>query len=105
VAFWPNTVRDRPVLSLLAFATASIAAWFVITLWGPVALIPIALLALTCLALYPWYLRRQDARIRATTGTFSFGDMVVRMQAREQAEELITAKRRERILAARPSTS
>jgi len=104
MAYWPRIVRAKPFLSVLAVAIASILAWLVIALSGPSVSLTVAVLALICLALYPWYRGTRDARIRAEADTFSFGDVVVRMRARQQAEDLITAKRRERLDTARLAT-
>ena len=104
MAYWPKTVRDKPILSVLAVAIASIVGWVVFALLGPVALLTVAVLALIGIALYRRYRGMRDERVRAEADTFSFGDVVVRMLARQKAEELITTNRRERLRAARLAT-
>jgi tetrahydromethanopterin S-methyltransferase subunit E len=101
MATWSKTVRDRPIVSVLAVAIASMVAWVVFALMGPVALLTVAVLAIIGIALTHWYQGVRDERVRADADTFSFGDVVVRMQARQQAEELITTNRREALRAAR----
>jgi hypothetical protein len=104
MAYWPRTIRDKPLLSVLAVAIGSMVAWFVIALSGPIVSLTVAVLALICISLYPWYRGTRDARVRAEADTFSFGDVAVRMQARQEAQDVITAKRREQLRVARLAT-
>ena len=110
MAYWLEIIRDRPFRSLIAIATAAVVAWFAAAVWGSAGWVAVSVLALICIALFPRYLGLRDARARATADTFSFGDVVVRMRAKvlakDQAEAVISARRRsERILAAGQPTS
>ena len=85
MAYWPEIVRDKPFASLLPVATALIVAWFAAALWGPPVWVAVGVLALTCIVLFPRILGRRAARARAASDTFSFGDVVDRMRAKDRA--------------------
>ena len=97
---WPKIVREKPFVSVLAVAIASLVVWLVAALWGPIAVASLAVLALTCVALYARHSSVREAHARATAGTFSFADVVVRMRAKDRAQALLNAQRREEIVGA-----
>jgi hypothetical protein len=104
MAYWPEIIRDKPFVSVLVVVMGAVVAWvvwFLGTLWGPAVWVPLTALVLTCVAIYAWYQAMREARALAATDTFSFAEVVVRMHARERAQALINAERRERALAAR----
>ena len=99
MAYRPKIVREHPFTSLLAIAAAALVALLVVALWGPVAWALIAVLALTSGVAWAWYRRRAgDARARAAADTFSFADVVIRMRAKDAAQVLIAAQRRQELI-------
>ena len=95
MAYWPEFIREKPFGSLIAVvsvSTVSIGAWFAAASWGSGVWIVVVVLALACIALLRWYRGKLEARVRAAADTFSFGDVVARMHAKDKAQAIITAR-------------
>ncbi len=84
MAYWPKPVRGNVLTVSLFVVGLPILVIVVIALSGPLVWTSVALVALTCVAVY---IRRRridnKARERAWVWRFSFGDVVTRMHARE----------------------
>ena len=83
MAYWPKTPRGNVLTVSLIVAATPIVLIIAIALSGLLVWAALALIALTCVALYIWRRRVGRARERAWVGAFSFRDEVVRMHARE----------------------
>jgi 4-amino-4-deoxy-L-arabinose transferase-like glycosyltransferase len=92
MAHWPKTLRGNVLTVLLLLAVTPLLVMVVVivatALSGPLVWAGLALIALTCVALYVWRRRVDDARERAWVGAFSFGDVVASMRAREDLDSL-----------------
>jgi 4-amino-4-deoxy-L-arabinose transferase-like glycosyltransferase len=88
MAHWPKTLRGNILTVLLIVAATPVVAIVATALSGPLVWGGLALIALTCVALYIWRRRVDDARERAWVGAFSFGDVVASMRAREALDSL-----------------
>ena len=86
MAHWPKTLRGNVLTVLLIVAVIPLLVIVATALSGPLVWAGLALVALTCVALYIWRRRVNEARERASVGAFSFGDVVARMRAREALE-------------------
>jgi 4-amino-4-deoxy-L-arabinose transferase-like glycosyltransferase len=80
---WPKTARGYVLAVSLLVVGLPISLILVVALSGPLVWGGIALIAVTCVVMYIWRRRRDNARERAWVGSFSFGDVVARMHARE----------------------
>jgi membrane protein implicated in regulation of membrane protease activity len=80
---WPKTVYGNVLLFLLVLGMVPIVVSVAVALSGPLVWAALAVIALTWVVLYAWRRRVEAARERAWTGSFSFGDVVARMRARE----------------------
>lgn len=99
MAYWPRIVRDNPFRSLLIVVVTPMLALLIVALSGMTAWVVAAVLAVSCVALYVWLrLRARDAHARAAADPFSFGDVVLRMRAKERAQVLVAAARRQELL-------
>jgi 4-amino-4-deoxy-L-arabinose transferase-like glycosyltransferase len=83
MAYWPKTLRGNVLTVLLIVLGIPLAVITAISLSGPLVWAGLTLTALTCIALYIWRRRIDRARERAWVGSFSFGDMIASMRARE----------------------
>jgi membrane protein implicated in regulation of membrane protease activity len=83
MAYWPKTLRGNVLTMLLIVVGLPLMVFLAISLSGPLVWGGLALVALTCVALYLWRRRVDRARERAWVGAFSFGDMIESMRARE----------------------
>jgi hypothetical protein len=97
MARWQQSIRDKLFVLLLTVLALSIVGLAVTALlpftsivarWGPVVWASVAVLGLTCVALYAWHRKVQDANARTRVGTYSFAEAVVRMRARERVPAL-----------------
>jgi len=88
MAHWPKTLRGNVVTVFLVVAATPLVVIVSTALSGPLVWAGLALVALTCVALYIWRRRVDDARERAWVGAFSFGDVVASMRAREALDSL-----------------
>jgi membrane protein implicated in regulation of membrane protease activity len=88
MAHWPKTLRGNVLAVLLIVAATPLVVIIATALSGPFVWAGLALVALTCVALYVWRRRVDDARERAWVGAFSFGDVVASMRAREALDSL-----------------
>jgi 4-amino-4-deoxy-L-arabinose transferase-like glycosyltransferase len=84
----PKTLGGNVLTVLLTVAAMPLLVIAVTALSGPLVWAGLALVALTCVALYIWRRRVDDARERAWVGAFSFGDVVASMRAREALDSL-----------------
>ena len=101
MAYRPKIVREHPFTSLLAVATVALVALFDVALWGPIAWTLTAVLALITGVSWVWYRRRAgDVRARAAADPFSFADVVIRMRAKDAAQVLVAAQRRQELIGA-----
>ena len=102
MATWPQTVRARPFVSLLAIGAALLFTWFVVVLWGPLAWIATGALVFVAAGVYARRRNvRENARAWAATDRYSFAEMVVRMHARDAARTLAAEQRRAELVEAR----
>lgn len=83
LAHWPKTVSGNLFLSVIVIGVAPIVIWVAVILSGPLVWASLAVAALGCVTLYMWRRRVEAARERAWVGSFSFGDVVARIRARE----------------------
>jgi 4-amino-4-deoxy-L-arabinose transferase-like glycosyltransferase len=88
MAHWPKTLRGNVLTVLLIVAVTPLVVIVANALSGPIVWAGLALVAITCVALYTWRRRVDDARERAWVGAFSFGDVVASMRAREALDSL-----------------
>jgi hypothetical protein len=91
MAYWPKTVRGNIFTVSLLVVGLPILLIVVVALSGPVVWASLALVALTCVGAYIWRRRIDNARERAWVGSFSFGDVVARMHAREALDHAAPA--------------
>jgi predicted membrane chloride channel (bestrophin family) len=80
---WPKTVYGNVLLFLLALGIAPIVVALAVAMSSPLIWAPLAVIGLACVVLAVWRRRVEAARERAWIGSFSFGDVVARMRARE----------------------
>ena len=83
MAYWPKTLRGNIFTVLAIVVLVPVVVIIAIALSGPLVWAGLTLAALTSIALYVWRRRINDARERAWVGTFSFGDIIASMRARE----------------------
>lgn len=83
MAYWPKTLRGNVLTVLLIVVGIPLAVIGAIALSGPLVWAGLTLTTLLTVALYIWHRRVEHARERAWVGTFSFGDMIESMRARE----------------------
>jgi hypothetical protein len=88
MAHWPKTLRGNVLTVLLLLAATPLAVIVATALSDPFVWAGLALVALTCVALYVSRRRVDEARERAWVGAFSFGDLVASMRAREALDSL-----------------
>lgn len=97
MARWQQSIGDKLFVLLLTVLALSIVGLAVTALlpftsivarWGPVVWASVAVLGLTCVALYVGFRRVHDANARTRVGTYSFAEAVVRMRARERVPVL-----------------
>jgi hypothetical protein len=81
----PKTVYGYVFLFLLAIVVAAILVTIVASQWSTLVLGIIGVVALASLVTVLWRRRVEAERERAWVGSFSFGDVVARMKAREAA--------------------
>lgn len=79
---WPKSVYGNVLLFLLALGMVPIVVSLAVAS-GPLVWAALAVIALMWVVLYAWRRRVDVARERAWIGSFSFGDVVDRMRARE----------------------
>ncbi|HZB01724.1 MAG TPA: hypothetical protein VE800_06420 [Actinomycetota bacterium] len=80
---WPKTVYGNVILLMLTAAVAPALVWAAVSLSGPLVWATLAVVAVAGVALYIRRRRIEAARERAWVGSFSFGDAVDQMRARE----------------------
>jgi 4-amino-4-deoxy-L-arabinose transferase-like glycosyltransferase len=88
MAHWPKTRRGNVLTVLLIVAATPLVVIVANALSGPLVWAGLALVALTCVALYIWRRKVDEARERAWVGAFSFGDVVASRRAREALDSL-----------------
>lgn len=83
MAHAPKTVYGYVILFLFGLAVVPLLVSAAVALSGPLVWAALAAVALMCVALFVWRRRADAARERAWVGSFSFGDVVARMRAKE----------------------
>ena len=80
---WPKTVYGNVILLMLTAAVAPVLVWAAVSLSGLLVWATLAVATVAGVALYIRRRRIEVARERAWVGSFSFGDAVDQMRARE----------------------
>jgi predicted PurR-regulated permease PerM len=85
MSHWAKTIRGKALAFLVTASAVAFLVWVTIGLWGPDIWAAFALTAITWVVV-SMRRRRTDAerkRIWIDAGSFSFGDVLRRRQARE----------------------
>ena len=99
MAYRPQIVRAHPFKSLLAATAVAMVVLLDVALWGPVAWALTAVLAVISGVSWVWSRHRAGAaQARAAADPFSFADVVTRMRAKDAAQVLIAAQRRQELI-------
>jgi K+ transporter len=85
MAHWPRTVYGNVMMLLLAIGITPMLVSLAGSLTHPLVWVPLVLGGLVFIALAAWRRRVEAARERAWIGSFSFGDVIADMRAREAA--------------------
>ena len=92
MAYWPKTLRGNIFAVLVILIGIPIALIVAIALSGPLVWGGFALVAVISVALYIWRRSVERARERAWIGSFSFGDMLASMRARQAQDDPARAR-------------